>query len=146
MEDIVYEVIGGAIVLALAVMVITVFSASGDTVKKATTERGSAENISLGETFGTSGSVYGGPEIKAVVSYVQDFKGLVEIDGVMRQIKVVSTVGAVHPIAPFAGKDMNNVGCSYDTMIQRLLVDGYKYKLNIYVDGTGDVVYQYTRQ
>lgn len=68
MEDIVYEIIGGALILGIILVVILVFRNGSDAVKEAANSQMQSD-VKIEQTLAVEGAVYSSSKIKEVISY-----------------------------------------------------------------------------
>lgn len=69
MEEIVYEVVGGAIILGIILLVIGVFRTGTGTIRDSVKQQAQADNIRMEELVGVHGGTYTHSKIKEAISY-----------------------------------------------------------------------------
>ena len=89
MEDIVYEIIGGALILGIILVVILVFRNGSDAVKEAANSQMQSD-VKIEQTIGVEGAVYGPSKIAEAIKYsaVADIKTEVCIQSTSGSITV----------------------------------------------------------
>lgn len=90
MEEIVYEVIGGAIILGIILLVIGVFRTGTGTIRDSVRQQADADDIRMEELVGVHGGTYAYTKIHEAISYSQVANTPMEVwvqdGGNMRQI------------------------------------------------------------
>lgn len=79
MEEIVYEVIGGAIILGIILLVIGVFRQGTTTIRDSVKTQADADDIRMEELVGVSGGTYSGAKIKEAYSYAAVSNEYIEV-------------------------------------------------------------------
>lgn len=69
MEDIVYEIVGGAIILGIILVVITVFRNSAGTIRDQVTTQAQIEDTSIVDTIGIEGGQYSIEKVREAWNY-----------------------------------------------------------------------------
>lgn len=69
MEEIVYEVIGGAIILGIILLVIGVFRQGTTTIRESVKQQADADDVRMEELVGVTGGTYSGAKIKEAYNY-----------------------------------------------------------------------------
>jgi len=69
MEDIVYEVFGGALILGIILVVIVLFRNSTNVIQEATISQNDLDSTSIEDTIGYDGGVYNSHKVREAIKY-----------------------------------------------------------------------------